>query len=304
MVPDEDPSDPTVAALPGRFGLEDALREALDVGQLQVFYQPKIGLADERLSGFEALLRWNRPGIGFIPPDRFIPVAEECGLVVAIGAWVLREASLQAQAFAAHMGRPIGIAVNISAQQLMGEHLLYAVNAALSESGLDPGLLTLEITESKPVTDAGFAVALLKTLRDRGIRISIDDFGIGRTSIDHFVRLPVDELKIDRSFVASVDSDELARSIVRSIVGMARSAGIETVAEGVETPAQLAQIAEIGCDTAQGHLFAPALPASAALATIAIARHNLRDVLIEPWTGAEAGRAARTTSRPPGSLLP
>ncbi|SFO51060.1 diguanylate cyclase (GGDEF) domain-containing protein [Geodermatophilus obscurus] len=239
------------------------LAAATRSGQLEVHYQPTIDLADGRTTGYEALVRWRHPGRGLVPPAEFIPQAEASGLVVEIGRWVLERAVSQAAAWTAETGRPIGIAVNLSPRQLSDDDVVTVVARVLADTGLPAGQLTLEVTEGVLLRDVDEAVGRLAALRALGVRIAIDDFGTGYSSMAYLRRLPADVLKIDRSFVQDLGSDGRSTTLVASMIELARSLGLEVVAEGVETPQQHAVLGDLACSHAQGYLFGRPLPAPA-----------------------------------------
>jgi diguanylate cyclase (GGDEF)-like protein len=241
--------------------LED-LGTAAETGQLEVHYQPTIDLSDGRTVGYEALLRWNHPSRGPIPPVEFIPLAEEGGHIVEIGGWVLAEATAQAAAWSRSAGRPIGIAVNVSPRQLAEDDVVAVVEQTLRASGLAPRQLTLEITEGVLVRDVDAVVEKLRSLRALGVRIAIDDFGTGYSSLSYLRRLPADIVKIDRSFVQDLGDGRQSTTLVASIIELARSLDLEVVAEGVETPVQHALLLDLACSHAQGYLFGRPLPAA------------------------------------------
>jgi diguanylate cyclase len=243
-----------------RQATEAALRNAIGQDELVVHFQPEVSVATGAIVGVEALVRWNRPGKGLVPPAEFIPIAEETGLIVPIGEWVLREACRQARAF--DDGRLV-IRVNVSARQLAEPGLADSVQAALAMSGLPPERLCLEVTESVVLEDGDRSVAALQALRDIGVGVSLDDFGTGYCSLSYLRRLPIDSLKIDRSFVRGLGHEADDDSIVTSVIDLARSLGVSVVAEGVETEDQLAGLRARGCDTMQGFLFAAPGPAEA-----------------------------------------
>jgi diguanylate cyclase (GGDEF)-like protein len=246
-----------------RQAIEAALRNAVDENQLVVHFQPEISVATGEIVGVEALVRWQRPGVGMVPPADFIPIAEETGLIVPIGTWVLNEACRQAQSF--DDGRLV-IRVNVSARQLAEPGLADVVKAALRSSGLPPERLCLEVTESVVLEDGDRSVAALQALRDIGVGVSLDDFGTGYCSLSYLRRLPIDSLKIDRSFVRGLGHEADDDSIVTSVIDLARSLGVSVVAEGVETHEQLDGLRARGCDTMQGFLFAKPGPASSVAA--------------------------------------
>ncbi|MEA2290597.1 MAG: hypothetical protein QOD55_2594 [Solirubrobacteraceae bacterium] len=238
---------------------EAALRSALDREELVVHFQPELSVATGEIVGVEALVRWDRPGVGLVPPSDFIPIAEETGLIVPIGAWVLREACRQARLF--DDGR-IVVRVNVSARQLTEPGLTATVSDALAESSFDPERLCLEVTESVILEDSDRCVTALQALRDLGVSVALDDFGTGYCSLSYLRRLPIDGLKIDRSFVRGLGHEADDDSIVASVIDLARSLGVAVTAEGVETEEQLARLRAGGCDTMQGFLFARPAPAA------------------------------------------
>ncbi|MEO8668583.1 MAG: EAL domain-containing protein [Bauldia sp.] len=246
-------------ALQKRLALEMGLRVALAHNELSLVYQPLVNLADNRISSFEALLRWNHPERGPIPPSEFVPIAEETGQIVAIGEWVLREACTAAAAWPEH----IRIAVNLSPRQFGNKGLVTIVESALAASGLNPRRLELEVTESLLLIDSGSTLQILHRLRELGVRISMDDFGTGYSSLSYLRSFPFDKLKIDRSFVAESLSNPESLAIVKAVIGLGRSLGMETTAEGVETEAQLELIHAQGATEAQGFLISVPLPANA-----------------------------------------
>ncbi|MGY1740168.1 MULTISPECIES: putative bifunctional diguanylate cyclase/phosphodiesterase [unclassified Blastococcus] len=241
--------------------LED-LAGAVTCGQLRVHYQPTIVLADGRTTGYEALLRWEHPERGVVSPTEFIPLAEEGGLIVEIGRWVLEEAAFQAVVWSAEAGRPIGMAVNLSPMQLADDDVVATVRRVLERTGLPPRQLTLEVTEGVLVRDIDLVVGQLQALRALGLRIAIDDFGTGYSSLSYLRRLPADIIKIDRSFVQDLDAGGRSTTLVASIIELARSLRLEVVAEGVETPEQRAVLGDLACSHAQGFLFGRPQPAA------------------------------------------
>jgi len=248
---------------PARLGTVTALREALDLGQLQLHYQPKVSLADGTVVGVEALVRWQHPVRGLVPPDEFVPLAERTGLVHRLTAFVLREALDQVAEWWAH-GLQVPVAVNVSMRDLQETDLAGLVAAELDAHHLPPTALVLEVTESVLAQDPGRAVATLRELADLGVSSSLDDFGTGYSSLLLLERLPVAEIKIDRSFVRRLDEEGGDPAMVRSIVGFAHGLGLSVVAEGVETSAAWKLLREMGCDVAQGYRVArPMATASA-----------------------------------------
>ncbi|MDP9766463.1 EAL domain-containing protein [Deinococcus enclensis] len=242
-----------------RLALERDLRAALATGEVLVHYQPVFGAVSGQPQGCEALVRWARPEQGLIPPGQFIPVAEESGLIVPLGTWVLREACRQAAEWQTG-DRAVEMSVNVSARQFEQPDFLTIVRDALAESGLDPRLLILELTESVVLRNPDAAITLLKDLRDLGVRLALDDFGTGYSSLSLLRSLPIDTLKIDRSFVQG----DRAEVMVGAIVSLAHAFGLHVVAEGVETAAQLDLVQSLNCDGVQGYLLARPSPASEA----------------------------------------
>lgn len=246
-----------------RLSLETDLRRALDRQELALHYQPKIELRSGRVLGVEALVRWQHPERGLISPATFIPLAEETGLIGPISEWVLARACAQCRAWLDQGLPPLRMAVNLSAVQLARGDLLRQVAEALEQSGLDPGALELEITESTVMENAARAREVLHQLKARGIGLAIDDFGTGYSSLGYLKRLPIDSVKIDRSFVSGLPADADDAAITQAVIAMAHSLGLRVVAEGVETEAQLAFLRHQGCDEAQGYLLGHPLPAEA-----------------------------------------
>ncbi len=252
-----------------RLTLEAELRLAVETGQLYLQYQPIITPQDGVIRGFEALLRWRHPVLGMISPVEFIPVAEEVGLIVRIGGWVLEEACRQLRLWQQDRDIPLTMSVNVSATQLAGGALVDVVTRVLAESGIAHGSLKLELTESAVMADADHALAVLKELKALGVRLSLDDFGTGYSSLSHLRRLPIDTLKIDRSFVSAIDSHCDKRQIAEAVVMLARTLGLEVVAEGVETLAELDILRAMGSDFVQGYFYFR--PLDSAVATEALA---------------------------------
>ena len=244
-----------------RLRLESDLHRALERGQFELHYQPRVDVASGRVSSVEALLRWRHPERGYIPPLTFIPIAEETGLILPIGAWVLQEACRQARRWQ-NDGLTVCVAVNLSALQFRESGLQQTIAAALDAHHLAPRLLELEITESAVMTDAQSSVAILEQLSHMGVLVSVDDFGTGYSNMSYLRRFPIDRLKIDASFVREMNDDPQTGLIVHAIISLSHSLHMKVIAEGVETPLQLARLAALGCDHYQGYLFAR--PASAA----------------------------------------
>lgn len=237
-----------------RLALETDLYHAIERNQLYLDYQPCIDSQSGRMVGVEALLRWRHPERGLIPPDRFIPLADESGAIIKIGDWVMHEACRQGRVWQ-DAGFDIYISVNVSAVQFGQPLLLESVSRVLQESGFRPDNLQLEITESVLMQDAGSAVGMLRTLKNMGVRISVDDFGTGYSSLSYLKRFPIDVLKIDKSFVRDLPEDGEDAAITRAIIALARSLKLNTVAEGVETVAQADFLRQEACDRFQGYYF-------------------------------------------------
>jgi len=247
------------ARLRARVALEADLRQALTRDELVVHYQPQIDVETEQIIGMEALVRWQHPERGLIYPDDFIPLAEETGLILPLGEWVLRTACAQNKAYQ-DAGLPkVRVAVNLSCRQFEDEGLVAMVETTLLETGLAPQYLDIEITESTAMRDVDFSVKTLNALRRMGVRVSIDDFGTGYSSLAYLKRLPVDAVKIDRSFVLDSVGDPEDAAIVTAIIALARTLNLRTVAEGVETGQQLSALEDQGCEEVQGYLFGQAI---------------------------------------------
>jgi diguanylate cyclase (GGDEF)-like protein len=244
-----------------RLMLETGLRQALERGEFLLYYQPQLDLRTGEIVGAEALLRWQRPGVGIVGPQEVIPIAEEVGLIVPIGEWVLWAACSQANLWQQAGHNSVRLAVNISARQFREHEFLRVLANVLEDTRLDPSLLELELTESALMEDVEGAIAKAQDLRAMGVKLSIDDFGTGYSSISYMQRFPISDLKIDRSFVQDIPSNADNVEITKAIIALAHGLNIEVVAEGVETHAQMEFLARHGCDRAQGHLIEHALPA-------------------------------------------
>jgi len=218
-----------------RLQLESRLRRALQQGEFELFYQPIVDTSDGNLLAAEALLRWNSPEIGLIMPDRFIPLAEETGLITAIGEWVIQQACQAAMTWKNQLGRDVGISVNISPRQFRNASFVASVVNALSTTGLSAEFLELEITERLTLDNSIETAQILRELDEHGVRLSIDDFGTGYSSLSYLKRFPIDMLKIDKSFIDEVTIDADSNVIVKTIIVMAHSLGLKVIAEGVET---------------------------------------------------------------------
>jgi EAL domain-containing protein (putative c-di-GMP-specific phosphodiesterase class I) len=244
-----------------RQSIEESLRRASERQEFTLHYQPKVNLKTGEITGAEALLRWTHPTRGPVSPAQFIPVAEDCGLILPIGTWVLREACRQAQTWV-DAGLPLAsIAVNISAIQFRDENFLNGVSTILEDTGLDPRALELELTESVLMKHAEAAEAILKILRARGVQAAVDDFGTGYSSLSYLRKFPIDALKIDQSFVRQIGAGPDETTIVTAVISMGRSLKLRVVAEGVETQEQLAFLQAHECDEAQGYYFSRPVPA-------------------------------------------
>ena len=241
--------------------LENGLRRALDRHELELHYQPQIGLRSGRVTGCEALLRWRHPELGMVAPSEFMPIAEASGLILPIGEWVLRTAVAQNKAWQEAGLMPSVVAVNVSAVQFRQARLAEIVSAVLAEAGLEPGWLELELTESVVSDDPEGAIAIMERLDRLGVLLSVDDFGTGYSSLSYLKRFPIDRLKIDQSFVRDLGSDTGSTLIVSGVIAMARSLGLRTVAEGVETAEQVEMLGREGCDEVQGYWYARPMPA-------------------------------------------
>lgn len=248
------------AGVDNRVQLESDLHQAIALKQFELYYQPKVHTNSGVVRSAEALIRWVHPERGLIAPDGFIPLAEDCGLIGAIGEWVVHEACRQARAWADAGLAPMRVSVNLSPSQFRGSGLIHSIRRALDEAGLDPQYLEVELTESAVMSDPEESIAILEQLSAMGVLVSVDDFGTGYSSMSYLRRLPIDKLKIDRVFINEIVSRPEDASIVRAIVSLAHSLRLKVVAEGVETPAQLDFLKAVGCDEYQGFHFSRPLP--------------------------------------------
>ncbi|TLY91944.1 MAG: EAL domain-containing protein, partial [Gammaproteobacteria bacterium] len=242
-----------------RVKLESDLHEALRSGQFELHYQPKVDTASGRVNSAEALIRWRHPQRGLVPPGDFIAIADECGLLDAIGEWVLFEACRQAKAWQNEGLRPLRVAVNLAPSQFRLVNLLDQIRRALDAAALEPQFLEVELTESAVMSDAEESIRILEAISRMGVLVSVDDFGTGYSSMSYLRRFPIDKLKIDRCFVEEMTRRPEDASIVGAIISLAHSLHLKVIAEGVETSEQLALLAELGCDQYQGFHFSPAL---------------------------------------------
>jgi len=244
-----------------RLTLEDSLHQALKNEEFRVFYQPRVDAQTKQILGVEALVRWIHPQLGMVSPGQFIPLAEETGLIVGIGEWVLREACRQNQAWREAGYKPIRVSVNLSPVQFRDACLTDLVDSALADSGLATDGLELEVTESMLMNDPDETIQTLKQLKARGLKISIDDFGTGYSSLSYLKQFPIDSLKVDRSFIRDVTTNPDDAAITTAVILMGHSLKLNVVAEGVETESQLAFLQVLQCNEIQGFLFSPPVPA-------------------------------------------
>jgi diguanylate cyclase (GGDEF)-like protein len=271
-----------------RIHLEMDLGEALEADQFFLLYQPMLDLESELVVGVEALLRWQHPTRGVIAPDLFIPIAEESGLIVPIGRWVLEQACVQGVAWHAN-GYPLGVSVNASARQLQRTEFTDEVHTALDASGLDPATLTLEITETVLMHEPDATAHLLNDLKALGVRIAVDDFGTGYSSLAYLRQFPVDALKIDRTFVTGLAVSSEAHALIHTLIQLGKALGLETLAEGVEEHSQVRELQLEGCNLAQGFLFARPLPPESVEAFLRDSR-GLTGTLPEAYAGSAVQR--------------
>jgi len=281
-----------------RLTLESQLRGALERDELVLHYQPVVNVQTGAIVGMEALVRWEHPQAGLLPPAKFISIAEETGLIVPIGEWVLQSACAQQRRWIERGLPPLEIAVNLSPRQFVHRQLIESVLSTLSSTGCDASVVVFEITESTVMHNPVRAVALLNELKEMGIRLAIDDFGTGYSSLAYLKRFPIDCLKIDRSFVADIPRDAGNTAITQAIVAMSHSLGLKVIAEGVETQEQLAFLREHGCDQVQGFYFSRAVPQAEATELLEKSRgvrpQGTNVAVLEP-----TDRAARLKASPP-----
>jgi EAL domain-containing protein (putative c-di-GMP-specific phosphodiesterase class I) len=249
-------------AISERLELENSLRHALERDEFRVYYQPRIDVASGRIIGAEALIRWDCPGKGLIPPDSFISIAEETGLIIPIGQWILQEACRQNSTWQRAGLPPISVSVNLSPIQFRHAGLVQSVADALQQANLHPAYLELELTESFVMHDAERINIAMQSLKALGVDIAVDDFGTGYSSLSYLKRFPVDRLKVDKSFVRDIDTDPDDAAIVRAIITLGHALGLKVVAEGVETRAHLEFLQQHGCDELQGYYFSRPVPAT------------------------------------------
>jgi diguanylate cyclase (GGDEF)-like protein/PAS domain S-box-containing protein len=238
-----------------RQSLESGLRHALDRREFVLYYQPKMDLETEAITGAEALIRWRQPGQGIVLPEKFIPIAEQCGYIVPIGRWVLREACRQTKTWLDADLTPMPVAINISAVELRSRDFIQSVHSVLQETGMDVRYLEFELTETALMQDPTSTIAVLRTLKDMGVRLTLDDFGTGYSSLSYLKRFPIDALKIDKSFVHGLCTDTGDANIVSAVINMGKSFGLRVIAEGVETREQFLRLQAQQCAEGQGHYF-------------------------------------------------
>lgn len=267
-----------------RLALENELRRALAAREFEIHYQPQLSLRSGKVVAVEALVRWRHPLKGLITPASFIPLAEQTGLIIPLGEWVLHEVCRQARSWLPDAGPGVRIAVNLSALQLRHQNVVDTILSALDDTGLDGGILELELTESTLMLDPERSAAALKELRAIGVSIAIDDFGTGYSSLSYLRRLPIDKLKIDRSFVRDLTGNDTDESIIRAIITLAHSVGLQVAAEGVETREQLERIRSLDCDQWQGYYCCQPQPLE-----------RLREILHERGASSRTGIVAALT---------
>jgi PAS domain S-box-containing protein len=244
-----------------RLRLEADLHRATEAGDFCLHYQPRLCAQSGALESFEALLRWHRTGHGWVSPAQFVPIAEQTGLIVPIGDWVARTALTQARAWSVDHADRFGISINLSARQFRRRDLAASIGGMLHETGIDASRVELELTESTLIDNIEEAIATMHALKSLGVRLSLDDFGTGFSSLSYLRRFPIDRLKIDKSFVQQIDADDATEAIIDTIISMAHRLGLRVAAEGVETHRQLQSLKDKGCDEVQGFLLCAPLPA-------------------------------------------
>lgn len=240
--------------------LEANLHKALETGQLELYYQPKINCKNNKLYGVEALIRWRNPEVGFITPDKFIPVAEKTGLIIPIGNWVLKTACQQVRNWKSAGITDICVSVNVSALQIKSDDFVHTVTEIIKAMEIEPHLIELEITESSIIEDSIDNIMKLNELKDIGVRISLDDFGKGYSSLNYLKMLPIDTLKVDKSFIQNIEFDPREKVITEAIIKMSKALGLTVLAEGIENEKQFHLLQELNCDAMQGFYFSKPLP--------------------------------------------
>jgi EAL domain-containing protein (putative c-di-GMP-specific phosphodiesterase class I) len=249
-------------------GLRTALHGAIGRGEFHLDYQPIVDAHDGRLTGVEALLRWTHPSRGPVSPILVIPLAEQSGEIVEIGEWVLRQAWADRQRWESDDARDLAMSINVSGHQFMAAGFVDMVAGVLLSSSIDPKLLTLEVTETVFVRDSARASVVHQALKQIGVMLALDDFGTGYSSLTHLMSYPVDTIKVDRTFIASLGHDPVSNAIVTSVINLAHGLGMSVVSEGVETAQQQGELARLGCDSCQGFYFARPMPAASLEALI------------------------------------
>ena len=253
-------SDDLNTSAVNRLRTEYEIRQALEQGEFELYYQPKIALRDQRIVGVESLIRWNHPERGLIGPDEFIAVAEDTGSIIDIGTWVIEEACRACQILSAQQAAPVQVAINISPRQFRDPNLVATMRRSIREAKLDPQNIEIEITETMLMQDVEAAQITVQRLSELGVRLAIDDFGTGYSSLNYLKRFPINTVKVDRSFVMDLPANADDMAITRAVIAMAHQLKMEVVAEGVETKEQLEFLAHHKCEYAQGWLFSKALP--------------------------------------------
>jgi EAL domain-containing protein (putative c-di-GMP-specific phosphodiesterase class I) len=251
-----------------RLELKTELARAVENGELLLHFQPIVDLETEEIGGFEALVRWQHPTRGLVPPIEFIPLAEETGLIVPLGEWVMSEALRRGKELQERCGRPVYMAVNLSARQLLQTDVVATVSKALFESHMDPSTVVLEITETSLMEDAEAGEQVLHELRDLGVRIAIDDFGTGYSSLSYLKQFPIDILKIDRSFISNMTEGPEESALPEALIHLSKILELDTVAEGIETVAQLHKLRSLGCRKGQGYYFSKPVEMDQALSLL------------------------------------
>ncbi len=272
------------ASFAEHLSLESRLRRAIDNDELRVYYQPQIKLETGEIMGSEALVRWQHPTLGLVPPAKFIPLAEEIGIIAAIDEWVLRSACEQTSKWESTLGRSLQVAVNLSAQKFRKSNLPKIVAEVLQKTGISPGSLCIEITESNVMQNLDHTNSILHALKSLGVQLSVDDFGKGYSSLNYLKTFPIDILKVDRSFVSGIPIDRNDMAICTAIVVLAQSMALKVVAEGVETADQLSFFKSLNCDVMQGYYFSPPVPVAELTRLLQERRQLMLDepVLLDP----------------------
>jgi EAL domain-containing protein (putative c-di-GMP-specific phosphodiesterase class I) len=269
--------------------MENDLRIAIAEGQFELYFQPVVSVADRQVKSFEALVRWKHPERGIVAPGEFISLAEENGLIVPIGEWVLRQACREVAKWPEH----IKVAVNVSAVQFKSPVLLESIFVAIEAAGIEGSRLIVEVTESLMLKDAEQAVSALHSIRDMGIAVAMDDFGTGYSSLSYLRRFPFDKIKIDKSFVSELGQCDESTAIVRAATSLAKALGMETVAEGVETEDQLTRVGTEGCSEAQGYLFSRPMPACEVLRFLGVEPQEVSGLSVATAASQETPEARR-----------